>query len=463
MNVTGLRQSCKGTVGTIDDANFEELVHGNLWNRLIPARLPQVVVQVADEDDVVAAIRFARENSLKVVVRGGGHNWAQPTLRNGGLLIDLGRLNKVISIDAGQRRAVVQPIVSNREAQRLLNAEGLAFPSGHCPEVKLSGYLLGGGMSWNQTVWGTGVDNLEAVEMVTAAGELITASEIENSEYFWAARGAGCGFFGVVTRYHLRLHPLPRAIHGSTYYFSLDDAAAVAGWLGAIAGTLSPAIELTVFLLEAPSELRVAAATHAGKICMVTATAFADTSAEAEAILRPLDMAPVSSLSRVFATPLNFEQLFDASGALWPSGLRSRVEAMFSCASPADLVEAVRAHVTKSPSAISLVLFVIYCGPRIPLPDAAFSMSASVYLGPWTMWKDAADDHANAAWHDECVRLLKPHVCGHYVGESDTVRNPAHAAGAYSPSHWKRLAELRAQCDPDGVFFGYHDGLEVAE
>lgn len=108
-----------------------------------------MIVKVADEDDIIATVKFARAHGLKVVVRGGGHNWCQPTLRNGGILIDLERLNRILSIDVEHRRAVIQPILSNREIQTALNAHGLAFPTGHCPQVKASGYFLGGGMAWN--------------------------------------------------------------------------------------------------------------------------------------------------------------------------------------------------------------------------------------------------------------------------------------------------------------------------
>src|SRR6201984_3054769 len=143
MNFDDLKEACKGVVATAGDANFGELLHGNLWNRLIPDRAPQVLVRVNDEADVIAAIQYARANKLKVVVRGGGHNWCQPTLRNGGVLIDLSNLNRVISIDPIARKAVVQPIISNRDVQRALNPLGMAFPSGHGPQVKLSGCLLG--------------------------------------------------------------------------------------------------------------------------------------------------------------------------------------------------------------------------------------------------------------------------------------------------------------------------------
>ena len=389
MDIEALKKSCKGVVAAQGDANFPELIHGNLWNRLIPRRAPQIVVRIKDEQDVIAAIRFARENKLKVVVRGGGHNWCQPTLRNDGLLIDLAELNKVISIDVGARKAVVQPIISNRDIQKTLNAKGLAYPSGHCPQVKLSGYLLGGGMSWNQGVWGSGAESVEAIELVTAEGKLITASKDENAEYFWAARGSGSGFFGVVTRYHLKLYPLPKAIHGSTYYYSMDDAAAVGEWLGENAARISPGVELSLFLLEAPANLKEKTAAQGGKLAMVTATAFTDSPEEAKTMLKPLEDCPLlhKCLSRSFATPLAFEKMFDLSGALWPEGLRNRVEATFSNTSPGELVKAVAVHMTKCPSPITVILFVIFTGPNVPAahPDAAYSMSSRVYGGPWTM------------------------------------------------------------------------------
>jgi FAD/FMN-containing dehydrogenase len=467
MDIDALRKVCKGVVAAQGDANFTELIHGNLWNRLIPERAPEVVAHVADEDDIIAAVRFARENKLKVVVRGGGHNWCQPTLRNGGLLIDIGALNKVISIDVENRRAVLQPVVSNRDVQRALNPKGLAFPTGHCPQVKISGYLLGGGMSLNQGVWGIGAESVEAIELVTAEGRLITASKEQNPEYFWAARGSGSGFFGVVTRYHLRLYSLPKAIHGSTYYYSLDDAAGVGAWLGEIAPKLSPAVELSIFLLEAPEDLKSKAAAHGGKIAMVTGLAFAESESEAKKLLQPLEECPLKSkcLSRSFAAPLTFEQFFDGAGAMWPEGLRNRVEATYSNSSPGELARVAAKQMEKCPSPITVVLFTIYTGPDVLAPhrNTAYSMSSRVYGGPWTMWKDATDDAANTAWHDALITSLRPFNIGYYLGESDTVRFPSNAVQALSPEAWQRLADLRDKCDPDGVFFGYFDGFTKQE
>jgi FAD/FMN-containing dehydrogenase len=464
MNIASLKKLCKGIVATRDDVNFVELIHGNLWNRLIPDRTPEIVVRVADEQDVIVAIRFARDNKMKVVVRGGGHNWCQPTLRNSGLLIDLSHLNKVISVDAEERRAVVQPVISNREIQKVLNPQGLAYPTGHCPQVKLSGYLLGGGMSWNQGVWGTGTESVKAIELVTPDGELITASENENTDYFWAARGSGSGFFGVVTRYHLKLYSLPKAIHGSSYYYSLNEAVTVAEWLGEIASGLSPAVELSLFLLEAPPELKEKAVLHGGKVCMVTGAAFSDSPTEARTSLKPLEDCPVIAkcLLSSFATPFVFDQLYDMSGGLWPEDHRSRVEATFSNTTPAALVKTISGHIAKAPSATTLILFTIFTGRNVPArhTNTAYSMSSRVYGGPWTMWKHAADDEANTKWHHECIEMLRPFNIGYYVGESDTVGRPTDAIQAFSPENWKRLADLRNKYDPNGLFFDYFNGFD---
>lgn len=463
MNLDRLKKTVKGTVAMAGDPNFAEMLYGNLWNKLVPDRAPQLIVRIKDEDDIIAAIHFARENHLKVVVRGGGHNWCQPTLRNGGLLIDISELTQVISLDVANRKAVLQPIISNRDVQKLLNPHGLSYPSGHCPQVKLSGYLLGGGMAWNPTVWGSGLDGVEAIELVTAEGKLITASKDENSDYFWAARGSGSGFFGVVTRYHLKLVPLPKAIHGSTYYYSLDDAAEVGKWLGDLAPKLSPALELSLFLIEAPAELKAKAAKNGGKIAMVTGGAFADTPEEAKAILQPLEEGPFKSkcLSSSFATPLVFDQLFDASGALWPEGVRARVEATFTNTNPGELVKLVQSQIEAAPSPTTVFLYTIFCGPNVPAKhsDSALSISGKSYGGPWTMWWKEAEDQANSEWHQKLIETLRPFNVGYYIGESNMVDRPASGVEAFAPENWQKLADLRDQCDPDGLFFGYFDGF----
>ncbi len=453
----------KGDILTPADADFKKIAFGRQWNKLLPNRLPQLIACVVDEQDVVAAVKFARANKLKVSVRGGGHNWCSPALRNSGILIDLTNLNKVISIDADARKAVLQPVISNREVQAYLKPYNLAFPSGHCPPVKISGYLLGGGMSWNQGVWGHGTESVEAVELVTPDGEMITASADQNQDYYWASRGAGPGFFGVAVRYHLKLYPLPQAISASVYYYPYENLVEVAEWLGPLAKQFPSMVELSIFILEAPKELAEKCRSSAGKVCMVTATVFADNKDQVREALAPLDSCPIldKCLSKSIAQPTDFEALFDASGALWPGDLRNNVDAVFSNAPVADLLKAVDQHFLKIPSKKSIVMFAVFTGKDVPAPlqDTCFSMTSKLYGGPWTMWDTPEEDKANIDWHAKCIELLEPMLSGHYVSESDTVKHPEYARAAYKEANWNRLAELRKKYDPDGVFFNFSEGL----
>lgn len=453
----------KGAVLSSADSGFEVAAFGELWNKLQPKRHPQVIAQVTDEQDVVAAVKFARANKLKVAVRGGGHNWCSPSLRNNGLLIDLTNLNKVISIDPTARKAVLQPIVSNREIQAALNLHGMSFPSGHCPQVKLSGYLLSGGMSWNHGVWGPGVGSIEAIEIVNSKGNMITASATKNPDYFWAARGGGPGFFGVATRYHLKLYPLPQAITASVYYYPYENIVEIAQWLGPRASQLPSSVELSLFVVQAPPNLAEKARSSNGKVALVTATVFADSPDAARSTLSLLDSYPLldQCLWKSVAQPTNFEALFDASGALWPGNLRCKVDAMFYNAPLADLLRATKDHLLMAPSK-TVFMSVVYTGKNRPPatpPDAAFSMTGALYGGSWTMWDSAADDAKNVSWHEKCVQLLKPYVVGHYVSETDTVGHPEFARLSYKPANWKRLAELRKKHDPEGLFFDFSNAL----
>ena len=226
---------------------------------------------------------------------------------------------------------------------------------------------------------------------------------------------------------------------------------------------MAPNIELTLFMLRAPPELAEKSKADAGKVCLVTATIFADTMAEAEASLKPLDGCPVMSkcLSKTVKKPCNFEGLFDGSEALWPANLRNQVEAIFSNAKLEDLCEAVEGHFLKTPSPTTLMLFAIYTGPNIPapLPDAAFSMSAHYYgdhgqCGQKRRTTKPTPNGTRNVWI--CLNRLWRGIM--WVNRTRSAIRK-YAEESYTANNWKRLQELRKKYDPDGVFFSYSDGL----
>lgn len=460
MDIACLERRVKGKVIARDHQRYR-LVWESNWNQLRPERYPDIIVQVANDHDAVEAIKFARETRLKVAVRGGGHAWCGTPLRKGGMLIDLSLLSE-IKIEPGARTATIQPFISNQDLLRELEPYQLAFPVGHCPQVKASGYLLSGGIGWNGSQWGQACLSVSAVEMVTAEGRLITASTEQNQDLFWAARGAGAGMFAVATRYHLKLYPRPQAIHTSAYYYSLSKLHEVAQWFADAIETMPRKVEMTLFMVSGPADLAAQCRSYNGKVCMITATVFADSQQEATETLAILERCPYPSLRRTVAEAASFESLFALSRSMWPEFYRNKVESLWSNSSPADLLCAVREHFTKTPNPKTLVLFALYPGWAKGVPpqhDMALSKAARVYGGPWTMWEDAKDDAANIEWHRTCCEILKPFAVGRYLGESDIIDDRSRAEEAFSPANWRRLRELRAKYDRDGVFHGLFGGL----
>src|SRR4029453_2446045 len=193
------------------DADYEATRRRMGWNERIPERYPDVIFTAESDADVAEAVKLARSRGLRISIRAGGHSWIATSLRDGGMLVDLSRLNGV-TVDAAARTATAQPAIKNTEMVAALEQHGLAFPAGHCPTAAIGGYLLAGGQGWNQGTWGIACKNVLAIDLVNADGELITADGQQNSDLLWAARGGGPGFPGIILRYHLRLFPRPKSI-----------------------------------------------------------------------------------------------------------------------------------------------------------------------------------------------------------------------------------------------------------
>ena len=463
MDVAVLRNEIRGEVLQESDTGYQPALDGMLWNRLRADRRPALIVRVHDEEDVVKSVRFADANGLRVVARGGGHSWCGLAVRTGGMLIDLARLNEV-KIEPKLMRARVQPFVSNRDVIAHLEPYGLAFPTGHCPQVKLSGYLLSGGIGWNSGFWGPACHSVEAIDVVTAKGELVRTNSENRPELFWAARGGGAGFPGIAVSYHLRLYRMPQQISEKSYYYPLEHIREIGDWAQAAAEKLPSWVELTLFMLSAPAKLAERCASMNRKVCKITATAFADDRVKAASAFEPLETGPIRErcLAEEFDQATSFPKLFDGAGAAWPEKLRNRVETLWSNSSLGEMLSAAGEHFITTPSPATLLLIALYPGwaDGVPgAPDTAFSMTGKAYGGLWTMWSDSDDDIANCRWHDQMMSILQPFTIGHYLGETDIVEDRSRAAKCFAKSHWEHLQELCSELDPKRLFQGFDGGL----
>jgi len=462
MDWNTLRQSIKGSLHLQTDPGFLAVRDAMVWNAIKPNRLPDAIVTVHDDNDVVAAVNFARENGLQVAVHGGGHTWCGLAVRNGGITIDLSKLN-ACSANKAEKTALIQPVISNQDLAHFLGQYDLAFPIGHCPTVKASGYLLNGGMSWNISEWGPACLSIKAIEFVTADGKKITASSKEHPDLFWAARGCGPGMFAVATRYHLQCYALPKAIMTSTYFYSLENLRAVVDEVTQLGWTMPSMVELSIFLIKAPPELAAQCKKDNGKLCMISAVAFANTAAEGEAALGVLEKGLLvkKCLAKSINQASSFAQLSEVSGITWPENHRNLCENQCSNAKASDLLVALCDKFIDAPSDKSVIVFCQSTGQHNllePREDIALSMDASSYGGSWVIWEHEKDDAVNFKWQDEVIRIIKPFTSTHYIGETDIVQDNARVKESYTAEKWKKLEEIRAQYDPQGVFFGFLGG-----
>lgn len=196
-----------------DSPKYEEARIGRVFNDRRPDRFPDGVVEATCVQDIVEAVKLARKKQLRVSVRSGGHSWAAWSVRDNAILIDLGKF-KFVELDEANSIVKVSPSTTGRILNEYLVPRGLMFGGGHCPDVGLGGFLLQGGMGWNCKVslilehsssfaavnvlaqnWGWACEQIQAIDVVTAEGEILRCDEKNNSDLLWAARGAGPGSF----------------------------------------------------------------------------------------------------------------------------------------------------------------------------------------------------------------------------------------------------------------------------
>ncbi|WP_435243079.1 FAD-binding oxidoreductase [Streptomyces cucumeris] len=455
MSSTLLPPDSRGRELWCGEADYETARRDAVWNARKPDRGPDLIVQAASEQDVSAAMDYARGRGMRVAVRAGGHSLWGSALREGGMLIDLSRMREV-SIDPRQRTATLEPGVTALDLATALAEHGLAFPVGHCATVALSGYLLAGGLGWNLGTWGPACSSLESLELVTAEGELVTADAHHHADLFWAARGSGTGFFGVATRFTVRLYPAPPVIRTSSTVHPLTAAPAVGAWLDRVAPVLPDSVELRVLIrANAPA---TGSLDGTGSL-EVSAIAFGDSAGEADRSLHQVfhQLMAETGAARAPHATTTLPGLLDASPPLLPEGRRYSGDALWSDAPVGDLLHHIARAAADAPSDESVILV---C-PSPPLlrdgrlPDAAFSMTGKTLVLPYAIWADETADQRNREWLSALTTTLGPLTHGHYVGEADLAHDPSRSVRSFAPANWERLRALRAVHDPQGIFHSF--------
>ena len=443
-NIGNLSERISGAVLARHDPGYDQAraVHNGLVDRK-----PALIVRCLTADDVVAALAFARRAQLEVSVRGGGHNVAGRAVADGGVMIDLA-LMKGITVDPAARTATVEGGVVWAELNDAAAAHGLATTGGNVSTTGVAGYTLGGGLGWLMSKYGLAADNLLAVELVTADGEILQVDGSSHPDLFWALRGGG-GNFGVATSFTFRLHPL-RTIVGGLIAHPLEAAPALLRFYRDAVAEASD--DLTVFagLVHAPdgsgTKLSALVVFHTG------ATADADR-----------DLGPFESWGSplvVQVGPMPYPVMNTILDAGYPSGSLNYWLSSFTRGLPDELIDVAVERFATVPSPMSAMLLehfhgaVTRVGPTetaVPHRDEGWSL-----LLP-SVWTDPAETDANIAWTRETFAALRPHFAAgrwlNYLGD-DQADDAVQAA--YGPNY-ERLREVKRRYDADNVFHLNHN------
>jgi len=441
-----LRGTIKGSVLVPDDPGYEEA--RQIWNAMIDRR-PAVIVQCAQADDVPPVIRFARKNGLELSIRGGGHNIAGNALCDNGVMIDFSKMKKV-RVDAGKRRAYVEPGATLADLDEATQAHGLATPVGINSTTGIAGLTLGGGFGWLTRKYGMTVDNLVSVDMITAEGEKIRADKNENEDLFWAIRGGG-GNFGVVTQFEFQLFPVGPEIAAGLIVFPFNQAKEILTKYRQFVNSAPEDLNVWVVLRKAPPLPFLPETVH-GKEVVVLPVFYVGAVAEAEKLTAPLRTFGTALGEHIGPQPyVQWQKAFDP---LLTPGARNYWKSHNFTELADGALNAIIEFAGKLPSAQCEIFVGLIAGApnRIAADAMAYGhRDARFVLNVHGRWDEATDDRKCIGWARDFFQASAPYAsAGAYVNFM-TADEGDRVAAAYG-SNYKRLVAIKRRYDPENVF-----------
>ena len=419
-----------------------------IWNAMIDKH-PALIVRCITTSDVVLAVNFARDNGLLLAVRGGGHNIAGSAMCDDGIVIDLSQM-KAASVNPAARRVTIAGGATLADLDASTQAHGLATPLGINSTTGVAGLTLGGGFGWLSRKHGMTIDNLESAEVVTAAGEVVRASNSEHPDLFWALRG-GSGNFGVVTQFEFRLHPVGPDVLSGLIVYPISAAKSVLRQYREFLAQAPDALSVWAVLRQAPPLPFLPEEVH-GTGMIALALLYADDPKLGEPLIDPL---------RKFGTPLGehvgvqpyiaWQQAFDP---LLTPGARNYWKSHNFSTLHDGLFDAVIESIENLPSPQCEIFFGAIGGATTrPAPESAAyaHRDAQFVMNVHGRWQEQADDERCIGWAREFFKASTPFASGGvYVNfltadEGDRVRS------AYGPNY-DRLAKVKRTYDPDNLF-----------
>jgi FAD/FMN-containing dehydrogenase len=418
-----------------------------IWNGMIDRR-PGIIVRCTGVADVMAAVDVVREHGLVFAVRAGGHSVAGKSVCEGGVMIDLSPMNRVV-VDPVARTARAGAGATWGDFDHETQAFGLGTTGGLISSTGVAGLTLGGGIGYLTRTHGLACDNLVSLDVVTAAGEFVRASETENADLFWACRGGG-GNFGVVTSLEFRLHEVGPEVAVAQAFHPIEAAADVLRFYREYSAGAPDSTACYAMVVNVPPVEPFPEAYH-GKPAVALVAFDAGPVDEGKARLAPVASHGEPMFAFVDGMPYTAVQTaFDAGN---PKGQRYYWKSMHLSGLTDDALDTVVRFCNDFHGDLSIVGIEPLGGAfgRVAPDATAFPHREVPYsFGVWTGWTDPANDEANIAWTRAFHDAMAPHGAGAYVnylGEDEGGR----VEEAYG-ANWTRLREVKRKWDPDNLF-----------
>ena len=440
------RLTLAGKVTERSDNDFEKIVLSTLFNKTDPGKRPERVVEPKTIDDIIQTIRYARSKGKKITVCSGGHSFSANHMRDDSTLILMKNFNEY-HIDPAAMTATAGPGVGGSVLMTELYKHQLFFPAGHCKGVCIGGYLLQGGYGWNGRKLGIACQSVIGLDIVTADGDLVHADAQNNSDLFWAARGAGPGFFGVVVKFYLKLYPLPKFRAIIVHDFYMKHLEEVYNWAYEVGPTIPKAVEFQMIMSKKMMNLL-------GPGIEALAPIFADTRDEFEEAMAFMKNSPIKNKA-IIATPAfdpGIDRLYKSAMEHYPENHHWGVDNMWTHSSIDDLMPFIKEIAATLPPAPSHFLWLNWHPGNIGA-DMAYSNEDKTYLALYANWKTPAETAIYGEWSAEMMRRMAHLSTGIQLADEGLHKR---TAPFLSDAHLKKLQEIRVQRDPHGIFHEWH-------
>lgn len=441
VSVADVRAAIAGRVIAPDDVDYDE--SRQVFNAAIDRR-PALIVRPAAATDVSSVVNLAREQGLELAVRGGGHGIAGDGTSDGGIVLDLSDMRGLV-IDPERRTAEAQAGLTAGEYTTAAARHGLATGFGDTGSVGIAGITLGGGIGWLVRKHGLTVDDLLAVELVTADGEVLRVDAGSHPDLFWALRGGG-GNFGVVTRLKYRLHEVDSVLGGMLI---LPASSAVLRSYVSVADDAPDELSTIAQLAPLPP-LPFVAPEHHGRLALMVSVVYAGDLEVGQQVVAPLRAlaTPIADLIR----PMPYPEMYEEGGP--PGRPRLAVRSTFVDDIDESMADVIFEQLRTAPPPMAMAQVRVLGGAmaRIPAESTAFAHRGRrmvVTVGAMDM--GPGDVAVQEAWVDGFLAALRPGASGAFVNFMGA-EGPARVREAYPDGAYERLLRVKRRYDPTNLF-----------